>query len=190
MVYKIVLLSDEVDDFKRVFTIDADATFLDLHNAILDSVGYAKDQPTSFFLCDDDWTKLTEITLVEMDTSSEEDNYLMDTTHLSEGLEEEGQKFMYIFEYLTERAFFLELYEIHPGKHQDKVECIKSVGNPPAQVSSIDDISQNLNLSSDLGLDEDFYGDKDFDMDELDEEGFDGLGGGSFDSGNPYDDSF
>ena len=188
MVYKIILISDEVDDFKRVFTADADATFLDLHDAILDSVGYTKDQPTSFFLCDEDWTKLTEVTLIEMDTSSEEDSYLMEKTHLSEGLEEEGQKFMYIFDYLTERAFYLELNEIIPGKHQDKVECIKSIGNPPAQFFSIDDISQSLNLSSDFSMDEDFYGDKEFDMDELDAEGFEGLEG--FGTGNPYDDSY
>ena len=188
MIYKIILLSDEVDDFKRVFTIDADATFLDLHNAILDSVKYAKDQPTSFFLCDDDWTKLTEVTLVEMDTSSEEDSYVMEKTHLREGLEEEGQKFMYIFDYFTERAFYLELSEIIPGKNQDKAECVKSVGDPPDQIASIDEMNQTLNFSSDLGLDEDFYGDKDFDMDELDEEGFEGLGG--FAGGNPYDDSY
>ncbi len=188
MVYKIILLSDEVDEFKRVFTIDADATFLDLHDAILDSVGYAKDQPTSFFLCDEDWTKLTEITLIEMDTSSEEDSYVMEKTHLREGLEEEGQKFMFIFEYLTERAFYLELNEIIPGKNQAKAECVKSIGDPPAQVSSIDDLNPNPNFSSDLGLDEDFYGDKDFDMDELDEEGIDGLGG--LNAGNPYDDSY
>jgi len=188
MIYKIILLSEEVDNFKRVIAIDADATFLDLHNAILDSVGYSKDQPTSFFLCDEDWNKLTEITLIEMDTSSEEDSYIMEKTHLNEGLEEEGQKFMFIFEYLTERAFFLELNEIIPGKHQDKPECIKSVGNPPTQFTSMDDISQSLIQAADLGLDEEFYGDKDFDMDELDAEGFDGLGG--FDSGNPYDDSY
>ena len=187
MVYKIILLSDEVDEFKRVITIDADATFLDLHHAILDSVGYAKDQPTSFFLCDDDWSKLTEITLIEMDTSSEEDSYIMEETLLRDGLEEEGQKFMYVFEYLTERAFFMELYEIIPGDNQAKAECIKSIGNPPPQFTSIDD-TISLNLSPDLSLDEEFYGDKDFDIDELDEEGFDGLDG--FNSGNPYNDSY
>ncbi|MCL2649726.1 MAG: hypothetical protein FWD60_01720 [Candidatus Azobacteroides sp.] len=188
MIYKIVLLSDEIDDFKRVITINADATFLDLHHAILDSVGYAKDQPTSFFLCDDDWTKLTEITLIEMDTNPEEDSYIMEKTLLRDGLEEEGQKFMYIFDYLTERAFYMELNEIIPGKSQTKAECIKSTGKPPLQFSSPDDISQSFNLSPDLNLDEDFYGDKDFDMDELDEDGFDGLGG--FNAGNPYDDSY
>ena len=74
MVYRFLLLSDEVEDFKREIQIDSEATFLDLHNAILDSVGYTKDQMTSFFICEDDWSKTTEITLMEMDTSSDVDN--------------------------------------------------------------------------------------------------------------------
>ena len=68
MVFRFLILSDEVDDFKREIKIDAEATFLDLHDAILESVGYTKDQMCSFFICDDDWSKNTEITLVEMDT--------------------------------------------------------------------------------------------------------------------------
>lgn len=72
MLFRFLILSDEADDFKREIKIDSESTFLDLQNAILDSVGYTKDQMTSFFICDDDWSKKTEITLVEMDTSSEE----------------------------------------------------------------------------------------------------------------------
>ncbi len=182
MVYKFLLLSDEVDDFKREIVIDSEATFLDLHNAILDSVNYEKDQMASFFLCSDDWTKLTEVTLIEMDTNFDEDSYVMDTTRLSEGLEDEGQKLMYVFDYLTERAFYMELHEIITGKDQDKAVCTKSIGTPPAQIAVIDDVDPAL-LSTVVGGDENFYGDEDFDMDELDPEGFDGLGGG-----NPYND--
>ena len=40
MVYKFRLLSDEVEDFRRDIEIDSDATFLDLHKAILESVNY------------------------------------------------------------------------------------------------------------------------------------------------------
>ena len=40
MVFRFLILSDEVDDFKREIKIDAEATFLDLHDAILESVGY------------------------------------------------------------------------------------------------------------------------------------------------------
>ena len=49
MVYRFVIFSDEVDNFYREIKIDADATFFDFHNAILDSVNYEKNQITSFF---------------------------------------------------------------------------------------------------------------------------------------------
>ena len=97
MLFRFLILSDEVDDFKREIKIDSEATFLDLHNAILDSVGYTKDQMCSFFICEDDWSKKTEITLVEMDTASEEDNYIMEDTRLEELLEDEHQKLLYVF---------------------------------------------------------------------------------------------
>ena len=44
------MVSDEVENFCREIEIDADANFLILRNAILDSVGYTKDEMNSFFL--------------------------------------------------------------------------------------------------------------------------------------------
>ncbi len=176
-------MSDEAEDFRREITIDSDATFFDLHNAILESVDYTKDQMTSFFICADDWTRLAEITLVEMDTSSEEDNYIMEETLLSEALEDEKQKLMYVFEYLTERAFFMELTEIVPGKNQDKAICTKSEGNPPPQQSSFEDL--DTSVSPVTGIEEDFYGNDEFNPEELDPDGFEGLT-----NSNPYDDSY
>ena len=68
MVYRFTIISDEVDNFRREIQIDSDATFLDFHNAILKSVGYPNDQMTSFFICDDNWEKETEITLEDKRT--------------------------------------------------------------------------------------------------------------------------
>ena len=39
MIFTFRIVSDEVDNFKREIKIDADNTFLDLRNAICDSVG-------------------------------------------------------------------------------------------------------------------------------------------------------
>ena len=50
MIFNFRIVSDEADNFKREIQIDADATFLDLRNAICDSVGYDKGQFFSFFL--------------------------------------------------------------------------------------------------------------------------------------------
>ena len=101
MIYRFTLISDEVDDFVREIQIDPEATFYDFHEAIVKSVGYTNDQMTSFFICDDDWSKNTEITLVEMDTTSEVDNYIMEDTHLEELLEDEHQKLLFVFDYMT-----------------------------------------------------------------------------------------
>ncbi|HOO19057.1 MAG TPA: hypothetical protein PK296_02580, partial [Paludibacteraceae bacterium] len=94
MVFRFTILSDEVDDFIRVIDMDAEATFLDLHNAILDSVNFKKDELTSFFLCSDEWEKEQEITLIEMDTSSEYDNLVMDKVKLGDLLTDEKQKLL------------------------------------------------------------------------------------------------
>ena len=183
MLFRFLILSDEADDFKREIKIDSESTFLDLQNAILDSVGYTKDQMTSFFICDDDWSKKTEITLVEMDTSSEEDSYVMADTQLEELLEDEHQKLLFVFDYMTERAFFMELREIVPGKDLDAPLRSNPLVPPPAQIAPYHH-SEATHRSTDVG--EDFYGDSEYDMDELDKSGFDGLGEGPMD--NPYDD--
>jgi hypothetical protein len=163
------MVSDEVDNFKRVITIDSDATFLDLHNAILKATNYKKDQITSFFICSDDWEKETEVTLIEMDTTSEFDNSVMEDTILNDLLTDEQQKLLYVFDMMNERAFFIELSEIVTSKSQAKAECVLSKGNPPKQ------IIENFNpliISTSSGIDENFYGDTDYDEDELDEESF------------------
>ena len=129
MVYKFRIISDEVDGFFREIKIDSDASFYDLHEAILKSVGYKDDQMTSFFICDDDWEKETEVTLEDMGGgSSEEDTYVMRDTRLSELLEDEKQKLLYVFDPLAERVFFIELSEILTGKAFEKVVFSRKEG--------------------------------------------------------------
>ena len=64
MVYRFTIISDEVDDFIREIQIDSEATFFELHEAILKAAKYNDDQLTSFFTCDEDWEKEQEITLL------------------------------------------------------------------------------------------------------------------------------
>ena len=171
MVYKFRIISDEVDDFLREIKIDSEASFYDLHEAILKCTGYKDDQMTSFFICDDDWEKEIEITLEDMGSgNSEEDTFVMRETPLSELLEDEKQKLIYVFDPINERVFFIELSEIITGKELDKAVCSKKEGNPPQQTI---DIEEQLKKTSanDAYLDENFYGDQDFDMEDFDPNG-------------------
>lgn len=172
MIFKFQILSDEVENFQREIVIDADATFLNLYQAILDCTGFGKEELASFFLCDEKWRKLKEITIIEMETYSDEDSYVMEDCVLSDFLEDEGQKLIYMFDYLYERALYMELSEIIPGKHQKQPSCTLSVGKAPEQSIHPEEMKEDGGLS-DMG--ETFYGDEKFEMNELDKEGFDGL---------------
>ena len=133
MIYRFTIISDEVDDFVREIQIDPEATFFDFHEAILKSVGYANDQMTSFFICDDDWEKEKEVTLEEMDDNPEIDSWVMKETPISELIEDEKQKLLYVFDYMTERCFFIELTEIITGKDMNGAKCTKKSGEAPKQ---------------------------------------------------------
>lgn len=133
MIFNFRLVSDEVDNFKREIEIDADDTFLDLRNAICDAVQYDRSEMCSFFLCDDSWEKEKEITLEDMGTDSDEDTYLMDECILSDYLDDEGQKLMFVFDYMTDRAFFLQLKKIITGKSLKDPVCTLSMGKAPDQ---------------------------------------------------------
>lgn len=181
MVYKFRIISDEVDDFLREIKIDSEASFFDFHEAILKSTGYKDDQMTSFFICDDDWEKEIEVTLEDMgNSSSEEDSFVMKDTPLNELVEDEKQKLIYVFDPLAERVFFIELSEIITGKDLEHAICSRKEGNPPQQTIDFEEQMAN-NTSLDLG--EDFYGDQEYNIDELDDEGYE-----MSDGGNPYDD--
>ena len=101
MIYRFNLISDEVDDFKLEIQIDSDDTFLSLRNVILDAAGYTKDQMDSFIICDEEWNKEKEVTLTDMGADSDEDIWLMDETKISELIDDEGDRLMFVFDYLT-----------------------------------------------------------------------------------------
>lgn len=183
MIYRITFTCDEGDqNFRRVYEADPEATFLDLHKAILESVGYKDDQITSFFMCNDEWEKGQEVTLVEMGSNFEYDNMTMAETRLSELLEEQGQRIIYIFDPMFERYFFGNLREIKPGT-MTGVKCVESTGRPPKQLRE-DDMQAIVGKDGKGDLDvDDLFGESEFDMDDLDMEGFQDL---SFDDGSMF----
>lgn len=184
MIYKLTFSCEEVDGFRRVFECDADATFLDLHNAILASVGYPDDQMTSFFMMSDRWEKEQEVTLMPMEGTYDYDNMVMNDTRLSDLIEEQGQRLIYIFDPMFERYFFGSLKEIKPGV-MNGVECVESKGKAPRQISDDESLEKILGKDGkgDLFADDDLFRDDRIDLDDLDMEGFQDL---SFDDGTMF----
>lgn len=174
MVYRFKLVSDEVDNFNREIEIDSEATFLQLRNAILDSVGYSKDELDSFFLCDDEWQKEEEITLEDMDTSSDQDIWLMEATPLYEMIEEEGQKMIFVFDYVTDRCFFMEMKEAVPGRNLAEPICTLKVGKAPKQHIDIDEFEKSIDekISKEFEITDDFYDDNQYNEEDIQDMGY------------------
>jgi hypothetical protein len=182
MIYKFILVSDEEPDFMREISISSEANFQELHEAILDSVNYDGGAITSFFICNEDWEKEQEITLIEMDTDSDVDSYVMSETTISDLVTDEHQKLLYVFDFLTDRAFFIELKEMLPGQDIDAAECTASLGDAPMQYKLEDDIedifepkAKGKKAAVSEFDDESFYGDEGFNEDEFDDESFSDL---------------
>ncbi len=176
MVYRFKLVSDEVSNFAREIEIDSENTFLQLRNAVLESVDFSKDELDSFFLCDDDWQKHEEITLEDMgDSSSDQDTWLMEDTPLSELIEEEGQRLIFVFDYLTERSFFMELKEVIPSRSLKEPVCTFKRGKGPQQSVDLDEFDKKIDLKAQdkiEDLDLDVFGPETYNDEELGD-GFD-----------------
>lgn len=179
MIFTFRIVSDEVDNFKREIKIDGTATFLDLKNAICDCVGYDKGQMSSFFLCDRNWDKEKEITYEDMGSDADQDVWLMDESVLSDFIDDEGQRLLYVFDYITDRAFFIEMTEIVTGRSLKDPVCSLSLGHAPQETVDLDEFDAKIDAKqaaiTATDLDEDFYGDQDYNADEFDAEGFDEM---------------
>ena len=163
MLYRIKFISEEVDGFLREIKIDSEATFLDLNKAILDSCGYPDDQMTSFYVCNDEWERYQQITREDVAD-----------TKLSEFIEDEEQKFQFVFDPFNDRVFYLDVKELIPGEHLDAPVVSRSRGEAPRQVDELDLNFAAATTGSIFSEEEsgEFYGDNDFMSDEFDPEGF------------------
>lgn len=158
MIYRYRMLSEVNEDFLREFEIQAKANFLDLHELIQNSVNFKGNELASFFICDGEWNRRTEITLLDMEEGEKEEkaNLLMDKTSLMEQMNEPRQRIVYEYDFLNPKTFYIELKAI--GKEEEGVEyprCSFSVGEPEApKPAEEDDISDEAEEIEDSGITE------------------------------------
>ena len=175
MIYRLLLLSDENDFFQREITIDAEASFLQLNDFILDSLNYSRKELTTFYVSDEEWQKGQEITLMDMSFGkSEEDSVLMESTKLEELIENRGDRLIFIFDIISERGLYIELVELLAGS-QTEPKLTHSEGKAPQQTSSFEFAETRSVGGAALSFEDDDIFEDGFDSDDLDAEGFSEL---------------
>ena len=129
------MISDEHEDFLREFEVGSRQSFFEFHKAIQENLGYDESQIASFFLCNEQWEKLLEITLIGLSDEESGDLLLMDREAVGFHVKDLKQKLLYVFDIFNERAFFIELYEKkEPTGHISYPKCTASKGEPPPQI--------------------------------------------------------
>lgn len=132
MIYRFKVWFEEEEDVNRVIDIQPTATFLEFHHSILDSIGFRKDLPSSFFCSDDNWRKGKEISL------NENGKIQMGNAKLKEHVNDPHQKFIFITDFNEQWTLNIELQSI-----QNDVKGIsypfvfRSVGKAPKQNEGI-----------------------------------------------------
>lgn len=162
MIYRFLILTPENDDFSREVEMHGQQSFSDFHEAIRANCAYRKDEMASFYICDKNWEKEQELTLLDLGEDNEF-NQSMDQTIESLILEKK-QKLMYIFDLFNERGFFIEVMDILPDDSSISFpNWIISQGTAPDQFEAFefneDGFEDEFDFEDDLSEDDEFGSD-------------------------------
>ena len=144
-VYRFKVVFDEQDDVSREIDIKGFHTFKDLHDFILQSVGFDTKHSASLFISDDMWRAGDEFVLREEDKALGAHGKkktvparLMEKGKLVSFIEDPHQKFIYIYDYEVQWTFMIELMKIIT-EDQAAIypRVFKSTGMSPKQYKQV-----------------------------------------------------
>jgi len=136
MIYLFRIISDENQDFFRDVVIEGSDTFLDFHSTLQSDLGYDVSQLASFFITNERWEKQLEITLIDMMHETALETRTMDETTIDEFIHELNQRLIYVFDFFSERAFFMELIELSDQVSPKQTPFVAHAeGDPPPQLA-------------------------------------------------------
>lgn len=166
-VYRFRILFEEQEEFLRDIEIKPGQTFKDFHDIILQSVDIESNELASFFICDPGWSKLREITLIDMglktpDTDFDDDDRkpvsvpipvaIMEDVKIREVIEDPHQRMLFEYNFLNPTTFFIELTKIFEGDTKKVYPvCVKKEGamtpsTTPNFLSFLDDPDEEAML--------------------------------------------
>lgn len=107
--YRFRVIIDHEGNIFRDIEIQMDAPLEDLHKSILMAFDFAQGEMASFYVADGDWNRGAEYHLMEMGTDDEGTPYPnMRTTALKDVVAAEGDKLIYVYDFMRMWSFFVE----------------------------------------------------------------------------------
>ncbi len=168
LIYRFKIHFEDHDDFQREIELRADQTFEDFHQAILGNLGLDPGMLASFFICDHRYRKLKEIKLVDpehiieqdkLDTDADTENpnkkLVMHQTGLKDFIDDPHQRMIFLYDYLNQWTFYLELFRILPlDNSQTYPRFSKSHGPVPRELIATPKQIPGVETQMDFSLDD------------------------------------
>lgn len=152
MIYKIRAILDVEKDVIRDILINSTNNLENLHNVIANAFGFNGQEMASFYRTDNDWNQGEEIPLFDM---SEDQNAIsMQSCNLNETLIEEGEKLIYVYDFMSMWTFFIELSEIKDNSNDEGLpKTVFAFGDAPESAPEKEFTSESA--TDEFGLDDD-----------------------------------
>jgi len=171
MIYKFRVILDAEEDVFRDIAIRSDDSMEDFHNAIVNAFGFDGLEIASFYTCDEQWNQDEEISLFDTGEVPGEQKVMGDY-QISEILNEDATKIIYVYDFLNMWTFFVELAAVEePEVGVTYPSTLFTLGAMPADAPA-KDFSESENA---FDYDDDDYDEEDLDMFE-EGENFEDLG--------------
>jgi len=192
-IYKFKLTSENFEDFVRYFEISSNSNFEEFHKLILKETNFDGKELASFYISNNKWERLQEITLLDMgNENNDSDGYQtlqMKDVKLNEAIDDPHQKIIYVYDFLNEYVFHIELLKIMKSEKGVKYpRCVKAEG-----VIDIKKFKNNIYSLSPEESPIEEYNDvyEAFDEEDLEDMNFnEEIGGDSFYNGDEKEEDF
>jgi len=174
-IYRFRATFEDYEEIYREVDMPARSTFLELHEAIQQSLGYRPDVPSSFYVSNDQWKKGVEIAFLPTESKVASGVLRMEDIRMSKFIYDPHQKFYYVYDFERPYDFHVELVKIAKevdGKTYPSL--FRSVGEAPKSASLADYFPLTEDGEEDYGPDEAPADETEYGVDEDD---LSGIGG-------------
>jgi hypothetical protein len=137
---------EDYPEVMRTLELRDSQTFENLHNAILQSVNFDNTQLASFYVCNDNWEKKVEITLIDMSMDEGSIVPIMSETPLKAYVEHVGEKLVLEYDFVMMWRFLIEVEAMNKETKKETAYplLVYSEGEAPGQYDAADRFPQEL----------------------------------------------
>ena len=169
MIYKLRLILDTKEDVIREIAVNQSDSLEDLHNTIVNAFGFDGTEMASFYMTDDNWNQGAEIPLFDMSENS--DAVTMQHFIISDVIDTEKTKLIYVYDFFSMWSFFVELVDIIEDHNEYELPALLfTLGVIPSEAPEKEFVSEKNEDRQSPTTDE-----VDIDFDEFDFDNFDEL---------------